>query len=117
MEASPVPPGVTIIRQLTDTVVRCKGRITSETTQSLRATVKPLFSEEKGVVLDLTDVENVDSSGLSAIIALYVSAKRANCHFKVVYSHERLKKLFRLTRLEQLLAEKRDSSSLQFRQH
>ena len=41
--------------------MHCIGRITSDTTQSLKATVKPLFSESKRVVLDLTDVTYLDS--------------------------------------------------------
>ena len=84
--------------------MRCIGRITSDTTQSLKATVKPLFSESKRVVLDLTDVNRLDSSGLGAIIGLYVSAKLANCQLKVIYSNETLKKLFSITRLDQVLA-------------
>jgi anti-sigma B factor antagonist len=104
---SPVPAilSLTINRQGTDAMVRCTGRITSETTQSLKATVKPLLSESKRVVLDLTDVSHIDSSGLGAIVGLYISAKIANCHFKVIYLNESLKKLFRITRLDHLLAE------------
>jgi anti-anti-sigma factor len=107
MEANPVPAnlGLIINRQATDAIVRCIGRITSDTTQRLKVTVKPLFSESKRVVLDLTDVTYLDSSGLGAIMGLYVSAKFANCQLKVIYSNETLKKLFSITRLDQVLAE------------
>ena len=106
MESSPVPAnvGLTILRQVTDAIVRCYGRVTSETSQTLKATVKPLFSENNRVVLDLTDVTYLDSSGLGAIMGLYVSAKFANCQLKVIYSNESLEKLFRITRLDQVLA-------------
>ncbi len=96
--------GFAVNRQATDAIVRCSGRITSETTQSLRATVKPLISESKRVVLDLTDVNYVDSPGLGAIVGLYISAKFANCQLKVIYSNESLKNLFHITRLDHLLA-------------
>jgi anti-anti-sigma factor len=107
MEANPVRANLrlTINRQATDAIVRCTGRITSETTQLLKGTVKPLFSWSNRVVLDLTDVNYVDSSGLGAIIGIYVSAKFANCQLKLIYSNENLKKLFSITRLDQLLAE------------
>jgi anti-sigma B factor antagonist len=107
MEASPVPTnlGLTINRQAMDCMVRCTGRITSDTAQSLKATVKPLISESKRVVLDLTDVNYVDSSGLGAIIGLYASAKFANCKLKLIYSNERLTKLFSIIRLDQVLAD------------
>ena len=105
MEANPVPDlGLIINRQATDAIVHCMGRITSDATQSLKAIVKPLFSESKRVVLDLTDVNYVDSAGLGAIIGLHVSAKLANCQLKLIYSNESLEKLFRITRLDQVLA-------------
>ena len=105
MEAKPANLSLTVNTQASDAIVRCKGRITSDTAQSLKATIKPLFSESRRVVLDFTDVNYMDSSGLGAIIGLYVSAKFANCQLKIVYSNETLKKLFTITRLDQLLAE------------
>ncbi len=101
----PSEPGITIVRQVTDSIVRCRGRVTSDTTQSLKDTVKPLFSEGKRVVLDLTEVNYLDSSGLGAIVGLYISAKLANCQMMIVYSNETVKRLFRVTRLDQLLAD------------
>jgi anti-anti-sigma factor len=47
-----------------------EGKITSNTIQSLKATVKPRFSESKTIVLDLTNVSYLDSSGLGAIVGL-----------------------------------------------
>jgi len=105
MDSVPANPSLIITRQATDAIVRCTGGITSETTQSLKATVRPLFSENKRVVLDLTDVNYVDSSGMGAIIALHVSAKFAGCQLKLIYSNENLKMLFGITRLDQLFAE------------
>ena len=47
---------------LAETVVHCTGRVVSDAAELLRTTVKPLFSESKTVVLDLTDVNYIDSS-------------------------------------------------------
>ena len=107
MKASSVPAnlGLMISKQASDAIVHCTGRITSEATEALKAQVKPLFPESKRVVLDLAAVNYVDSSGLGAIIGLYVSAKFANCQLKVTYSNESLKRLFGITRLDQLLAD------------
>ena len=106
MQANPLSAKLALIinRQTTDAIVRCTGEITSNTTQSFKATVKPLFSESQRVILDLTDVNYVDSSGMGAIISFYVSAKSADCQLKLVYSNERLKELFSITRLDQVLA-------------
>jgi anti-sigma B factor antagonist len=96
----------------TETIVHCTGKITSNTIQSLKATVKPLFSESKTVVLDLTNVSYLDSSGLGAIVGLYVSAKIATSQLKLINMNERLKELFSVTRLGQFLAEGRDPNDL-----
>lgn len=96
-----------------ETIVHCSGRIVSDTTESLRATVKPLIvAEGKTVVLDLTNVSYMDSSGLGAIIALYVSAKAAHSHLTVVNLNARLKELFSITRLGEVLAKGRDPNYL-----
>ncbi len=79
--------------------VRCTGKITSNTSALLQTTVRGLMSETKSVVLDLTDVSYMDSSGLGAIIGLYVSAKRAHCGLKLINLNQRLQELFRITKL------------------
>ena len=111
MATNPVPASdlnLTTDRTATEIIVHCSGKITSSTIQSLKATVKPLFSESKAVALDLTNVSYLDSSGLGAIVGLYVSAKTAQSQLKLINLNERLKELFSLTRLGQFLAEGRD---------
>ncbi len=56
-------------------VVECRGRLVREATDQLRQTVKPLISQTKCLVLHLTDLAHMDSSGLGALVGLYVSAK------------------------------------------
>jgi anti-anti-sigma factor len=93
-------------------IVHCTGKITSNTIQSLKATIKPLFLESKTVALDLTNVSYLDSSGLGAIVGLYVSAKTAKSQLQLINLNERLKELFSITRLGQFLAEGRDPNDL-----
>jgi anti-anti-sigma factor len=113
MAANPasIPPQL-ILNVKTNTtdvsVVECKGRITSDTAHSLQAAVKPLFATSKAVVLDLTDVNHMDSMGLGAIVGLYVSAKTAKSQLKIINLNKRLRELFSLTRLGEILTEGRD---------
>jgi len=95
-----------------EAVVRCTGKITSDTIQFLKATVKPLLSEAKTVVLDLTNVTYMDSSGLGAIVGLYISAKAAESRLKLVNLNEHLKEIFSITRLGQVMAQGRDPNDL-----
>jgi anti-anti-sigma factor len=102
--SAPVPAlGISIDEAPTETTVRCVGRIVSDTTSQLKTTVKPLFARSKVVVLDLTDVNHVDSSGLGTIVGLYVSAKSANCQLKMVNLSKRVKEIFSMTRLNEVL--------------
>jgi anti-sigma B factor antagonist len=82
-----------------ETLVRCTGKITSGSSALLQSTVRSLIPETKCVVLDLTNVSYMDSSGLGAVAGLYFSAKRQNSTLKLINLNQRLKELFRLTNL------------------
>lgn len=51
------------------------------------------------VVLDLTDLDSMDSSGLGAVIGLYVSAKNAGRDFRLINLSPRVRELLGLTHL------------------
>jgi anti-anti-sigma factor len=70
----------------------------------LQTTVRSLIPDTKCVVLDLTSVGYMDSSGLGAIAGLFFSAKRQNCRLKLVNLNQRLQELFRTTKLASALA-------------
>lgn len=80
-------------------IVRCTGKIISSTTAQLQATVRGLIPKTQSIVLDLTDVSYLDSSGLGAIVGLYLSAKRQHCTLKLIHLNQRLQELFRITKL------------------
>ena len=90
----PPDSGVTTDSTRPEIIAHCTGKITSNAISSLKATVKPLFSESKPVVLDLTNVSYLDSSGLGAIVGLYVSAKTAKSQLKLSGLNKHLKELF-----------------------
>ena len=102
MSASAAPiPELTLeaVRGSDEILLRCSGRITSSTSDTLRVKLRSLIPETKCVVLDLTDVSYVDSSGLGALVSVYVSAKRRHCQLKLINLTQRLKELLRITRL------------------
>jgi anti-sigma B factor antagonist len=81
------------------TVVRCSGRLTADVTANLREQVKDLILPAKLVVLDLTDLQHMDSAGLGTIVALYVSARRANCDLRLINFNKRVRELLGMTNL------------------
>jgi anti-sigma B factor antagonist len=102
MAANPASPELSLetVRTPEEITVRCTGRITSNTSALLQATVRSLLPETKSVVLDLIDVSHMDSSGLGAVVGLYVSARRQRCALKLINLSQRLQDLFRITKLE-----------------
>ena len=85
-----------------EVIVHCTGKITSHSTEKLVETVRPLIGESPRVILDLTHVEYLDSSGLGAVVRLWVSAKKASVELRVVNLSQRLKDLFTLTNISSL---------------
>src|ERR1022692_4542066 len=78
MAANPIPPSqlnLGTVKTPDETIVHCSGRITSSTSEQLQTAVRSLIPSAKCVVLDLTNVSYMDSSGLGALVGLYVSAK------------------------------------------
>lgn len=108
MVANPIVPApefqLDIEKTQTETILHCAGRITSSTSFQLRSAVRSAIPEKKPIVLDLSKVTYMDSSGLGALVGVWVSAKRDGCELKLTSLGERVKELLRLTGLEKVLA-------------
>ena len=86
-------------------VVKCHGKLVSETTGKLKETVKPLLAEGGRVVVDLGDVEHLDSSGLGALVSLKASAiHQGLCILEFANVTPRILQLFRVTKLQEMLS-------------
>ncbi len=90
-----------------ETIFHCVGRITSATTSLLKSEVRQAIAAKKPIVLDLSEVAYMDSSGLGTLVGLWVSAKRDGSGLKLISLGDRVKELLRLTGLEKLLASTR----------
>lgn len=80
-------------------VMRCTGRLTMESAPLLKTEVKSLIAQKKRVILDLKEIVQMDSSGLGALVALYISAKGASCEFQVVNLSKPIRDLLSLSNL------------------
>jgi anti-anti-sigma factor len=87
------------------TTIVCHGRVVSETAGQLKEAVKPLIPLGGRIVLDLTDVSYVDSSGLGTLVGLKVSAlKEGYIKLELLNLSPRVKELLRLSNLTQLFS-------------
>lgn len=56
------------------TTVKCHGKVTSETAWELREAVKPLLALGGRVIVNLSDMNYLDSSGLGTLVGLKLTA-------------------------------------------
>jgi anti-anti-sigma factor len=68
-------------------------------TEVLKTHVKELLQGRNCVVLDLVELNQLDSSGLGTIVGLYISAKRANCDLVLIHYNKAIRELLGLTNL------------------
>jgi anti-sigma B factor antagonist len=81
-------------------VVDCSGRVVfGEESATLRDTVKRLLAESPKVVLNLREVNYVDSGGLGTLVSLYTSARNAGGAVKLANLSKRVGDLLQLTKL------------------
>lgn len=78
-----------------------RGRITlGEETEALRERAKRLVEAgHSRIILNLADVDYVDSVGLSTLVACYTSARRQGGNLKLLNLTKRIHDLLQITRL------------------
>jgi anti-anti-sigma factor len=87
------------------TTIICHGRLVSENSSQIKELVKPFILLGGRIVLDLTDLGYLDSSGLGTLVGLKISAlKEGYCKLELVNLSPRVKELLRLSNLTQLFS-------------
>jgi len=76
------------------TTVRATGRITLAPSATLENTLRDLIPEGKRIVLDLANVDYIDSAGLGALVSVHMHARRTNCVLEIANPKERIRDLF-----------------------
>jgi anti-sigma B factor antagonist len=81
-------------------VIDCSGRIIfGEETSLLRDEVKKVVSENKRIVLNLGEVNYIDSGGLGTLVALGTTAQNAGGAIKLTNLTKRVGDLLQVTKL------------------
>ena len=90
---------------VTVTTLKCHGKLVSETAGQLKELVKPMIPQRGRIVIDLSDVAYLDSSGLGSLVGLKVSAvKEGYCRLELVNMSPRVMELLRITNLAQMFS-------------
>jgi anti-sigma B factor antagonist len=80
-------------------VVRCHGKLVAGVTDVLSIKVRQLIPDTKRIVLDLKELNHMDSSGLGTLVRLYVSARSAGCDLELMHLGKQVRHLLGLTNL------------------
>jgi anti-sigma B factor antagonist len=81
-------------------VVDCSGRVVfGEESASLRDTVKKLLAQSPKLVMNLREVNYIDSGGLGTLVSFYTSARNAGGAVKLASVSQRVGDLLQLTKL------------------
>jgi len=79
--------------------VRGTGKINADSSDLLQTTIRGFIPKTKHIVLDLTGVDYVDSSGLGALVNIYMAASHAQCNLELANPRQRVRDLFKITKL------------------
>lgn len=85
--------------------VKCHGKLVLGVCDVLASRVRELIPGSKRIVLDLTDLTQMDSLGLGTIVRLYVSAKSGGSCLVLVNIGPRIRQLLGVTNLLSVLTE------------
>ena len=84
--------------------VQVKGEIDAYTAPKLRETLFPLSEQDNvSMVVDLTEVSYMDSTGLGVFVGLFKSVRAHNGEFRLIGLSERLRRLFDITGLADII--------------
>jgi anti-sigma B factor antagonist len=84
--------------------VRCGGQLVLGVTNFMYDNVRKLIPETQHLVLDLTDLNYLDSMGIGTLVRLYVSAKSAGCTLELINLGKRIRELLGVTHLLSVFA-------------
>lgn len=86
-------------------ILHLTGRLVSGVCGFLNKKTQEAMPDAKLIVLDLTDLEWVDSMGLGTLVRLYVHCKSSGRRLELINLGQRVKELLGLTNLLGLFAE------------
>jgi len=101
------------IRQVgTVSVVEVKGKLTSLESGALRSSIAQLLTEgRKQILLNLTGLTYLDSSGIGDLVHTYMSVIKRDGEMKVVGLSDKVEEILKITQLYQVFQEFQDEQA------
>ncbi|HTV04528.1 MAG TPA: STAS domain-containing protein [Acidobacteriaceae bacterium] len=80
-------------------VVRCCGKLVAGTQRHFYDTISEIIPQNKKILLDMEKLTRIDSTGIGALIRLYVSTRSSGCALELVNVGKPIRDLLGLTNL------------------
>jgi anti-anti-sigma factor len=85
--------------------VRCRGRLVYQNAPEIKNRVRPLVARGGRVVIDLAEVNYLDSAGLGALVGLKVSAvNQGDCRLELENLSPWIRDMLRMTHLTEFFS-------------
>jgi anti-sigma B factor antagonist len=82
-------------------ILHCAGRLVyGDEAAAFRDRIKNLLFGTRQIVVNLSEIEYIDSGGLGTLVGLLASARNRSAEIKLVNPNQRVIDLFRRTRLQ-----------------
>jgi anti-anti-sigma factor len=91
-----------------ESIIHCNGKIIAENLAVFESEIRDLMPESRDpiaaiarrIVLDLSNVTYVDSSGLGALLGVWTAARDKGCDLEIANLNPRVEKLVEMTKLD-----------------
>ena len=88
----------------TITILQCNGRFTyREEATAFSEKLAELLRRSRRIVLELSNLETIDSAGLGELVVVHMWARASGCSIKIAAPKQRVRELFELTHLASVL--------------
>lgn len=99
-----------------ETIIHCTGKITADNSEAFQREIRDLIPQSRGhvtaitirIVLDLSNVTHVDSTGLGALLGAWTAAQRKGCDLEIANMNPRVNKLVEMTKLDGVFKKMKD---------
>jgi anti-sigma B factor antagonist len=82
-------------------ILYCSGRLVfGDETAAFRERIRSILSGTQQIIVNLTQVEYIDSGGLGTLVGTLASTRNKNGDIKLVRPNQRVAELLELTRLD-----------------
>lgn len=86
------------------TIVALSGDVDLENSPQVRSVLLDSVRGRRGVLVEMSAVSYIDSSGIASLVEAYQSARRANTLFALVAVSDAAMRVLELARLDQVFA-------------